>query len=83
MRAQAKTCEAIKGVLEEGEEIIENYKDSGALDAGLLVAGQAVEHYEIARYGTLKTWATRLGLKYAATLLDQNLQEDKENGCPP
>ena len=77
-RAQAKTCEAIRGILEEGEEIIENYKDSGALDAGLLAAGQAVEHYEISRYGTLKTWATRVGLKDAATLLDQNLQEEKK-----
>ena len=77
-RAQAKTCEAIRGILEEGEEIIENYKDSAALDAGLLAAGQAVEHYEISRYGTLKTWATRLGLKDAATLLDQNLQEEKK-----
>jgi ferritin-like metal-binding protein YciE len=53
-------------------------KDSGALDAGLLAAGQAVEHYEISRYGTLKTWATRVGLKDAATLLDQNLQEEKK-----
>jgi len=65
-------------VRKEGEEIIENYKDRAALDAGLLAAGQAVEHYEISRYGTLKTWATRLGLKDAATLLDQNLQEEKK-----
>jgi len=76
-RAQAKTCEAIKGILEEGEEIIEDYKDSQALDAGLLAAGQAVEHYEISRYGTLKTWANQLGLKDAATLLEQTLEEEK------
>jgi ferritin-like metal-binding protein YciE len=77
-RAQAKTCEAIKGILEEGEEIIEDYKDSQALDAGLLAAGQAVEHYEISRYGALKTWADQLGLKDAAALLDQTLQEEKK-----
>ena len=77
-RAQAKTCEAIKGILEEGEEIIEDYKDSQALDAGLLAAGQAVEHYEISRYGTLKTWANQLGLKDAATLLEQTLEEEKK-----
>jgi ferritin-like metal-binding protein YciE len=77
-RAQAKTCEAIKGILEEGEEIMDEYKESHALDAGLLAAGQAVEHYEISRYGTLKTWATQLGMKDAATLLDQTLQEEKK-----
>ena len=60
-RAQAKTCEAIKGILEEGEEIMDEYKGSTALDAGLLAAGQAVEHYEISRYGSLKTWAGQLG----------------------
>jgi ferritin-like metal-binding protein YciE len=77
-RAQAKTCEAIKGILEEGEEIMEDYKDSHALDAGLLAAGQAVEHYEISRYGTLKTWAAQLQMKDAASLLDQTLQEEKK-----
>ena len=77
-RAQAKTCEAIMGILEEGKEIIEEYKDSQALDAGLLAAGQAVEHYEIARYGTLKNWADQLGLKEASALLDQTLQQEKK-----
>ena len=77
-RAQAKTCEAIKGILEEGSEIMEDYADSGALDAGLLAAGQAVEHYEMSRYGTLKTWATQLGMKDAAALLEQTLQEEKK-----
>jgi ferritin-like metal-binding protein YciE len=77
-RAQAKTCEAIKGILEEGEEIIEEYKDSLALDAGLLAAGQAVEHYEIAWYGTLKNWAGQLGLKDASALPDQTLQQEKK-----
>ena len=77
-RPQAKTCEAIKGILEEGEEIMEEYTGSEALDAGLLAAAQAVEHYEMSRYGTLKTWASQLGLKDAVSLLDETLQEEKE-----
>jgi ferritin-like metal-binding protein YciE len=77
-RAQARTCEAIKGILEEGDEIMENYAGSEALDAGLLAGGQAVEHYEMSRYGALKTWATQLGLKDAASLLEQTLQEEKK-----
>jgi ferritin-like metal-binding protein YciE len=77
-RAQSKTCEAIKGILEEGDEIIEEYAGSQALDAGLLAGGQAVEHYEMARYGTLKTWAAQLGMKDVVALLDQTLQEEKK-----
>jgi ferritin-like metal-binding protein YciE len=77
-RAQAKTCEAIKGILEEGDEVMEEYAGSEALDAGLLAGSQAVEHYEMSRYGTLKTWATQLGMKDAAALLDQTLQEEKK-----
>jgi len=77
-RAQGKTCEAIKGILEEGEEVMEEYSSSEALDAGLLAGGQAVEHYEMSRYGTLKTWATQLGMKDAASLFDQTLQEEKK-----
>ena len=77
-RAQAKTCKSIKGILEEGDEIMEEYTGSEALDAGLVAGGQAVEHYEMARYGTLKTWATQLGLKDAAALLEQTLQEEKK-----
>jgi ferritin-like metal-binding protein YciE len=77
-RAQARTCEAIKGILEEGDEIMEEYAGSEALDAGLLAGGQAVEHYEISRYGALKTWAKELGLKDAASLLEQTLQEEKK-----
>ena len=77
-RAQAKTCEAIKGILEEGAEVMDEYEGSDALDAGLLAGGQAVEHYEMSRYGTLKTWATQLGMKDAAALLDQTLQEEKK-----
>lgn len=73
---RGKTCEAINGILEEGEEILSDYKGTVALDAGLISSAQAVEHYEIARYGTLKRWATQMGLDDAATLLDATLQEE-------
>ena len=76
--ARAKTCEAIKGILDEGKEIMDEYKGCEALDAGLLAAAQAVEHYEISRYGTLKQWALQLGMKDAARLLDQTLQQEKK-----
>lgn len=76
-RPQGKTCDAILGIIEEGKEIMEEYKGTSALDAGLVAAGQAVEHYEMARYGTLKTWANQLGLKEAVSLLDATLAEEK------
>ena len=75
--ARAKTCDAILGILEEGKSIMEDFKDTIALDAGLISAGQAAEHYEIARYGTLKTWAQQLGYTDAIKLLDQTLSEEK------
>lgn len=75
-RAQGKTCDAIEGILAEGEEIMEEFSDSVALDAGLISAAQAVEHYEITRYGTLKRWAEALGHKDIAKLLDATLQEE-------
>jgi ferritin-like metal-binding protein YciE len=74
--ARGKTCEAILGIVEEGKTVMEDYDGSPALDAGLLAAAQAVEHYEIARYGTLKAWAQQLGMKDAAELLDQTLREE-------
>ncbi|MFT3975057.1 MAG: ferritin-like domain-containing protein [Amaricoccus sp.] len=77
-RAQGKTCEAIEGILAEGEETLAEYKGTPALDAGLIAAAQAVEHYEIARYGTLKRWATMLGMDEAAELLDATLKEESE-----
>jgi ferritin-like metal-binding protein YciE len=77
-KASGKTCEAIKGIIEEGEEIMDDFEDSDALDAGLIAAGQAVEHYEISRYGTLRTWAQQLGMRDAAKLLDQTLAEEKK-----
>jgi ferritin-like metal-binding protein YciE len=76
--ARAKTCEAMQGLVEESKEILEDFKGSDALDAGLLASAQTVEHYEISRYGTLKTWAGQLGLKDAVGLLDQTLQEEKK-----
>jgi ferritin-like metal-binding protein YciE len=75
--AKGKKCAAIEGIIEEGQEIMEEYKGNPALDAGLLAAAQAVEHYEISRYGTLKAWAEKLKLPQAAKLLDQTLSEEK------
>jgi ferritin-like metal-binding protein YciE len=77
-KAQGKTCDAIVGLVEEGQEIMKDYKGSPAIDAGLLAGAQAVEHYEISRYGTLKTWASELGLNDAVKLLDATLQEEKK-----
>jgi ferritin-like metal-binding protein YciE len=76
-KPQGKTCAAIVGITDEGAEIMEEYKGSPALDAGLLAAAQAVEHYEMSRYGTLRTWAEELGLREAATLLEATLKEEK------
>ncbi len=75
-RPQAKTCEAIEGILAEGEGIIEDYKGTDALDAGLISSAQAVEHYEITRYGTLRRWASELGMDEAAALLSTSLEEE-------
>ncbi|KQQ58365.1 MULTISPECIES: ferritin-like domain-containing protein [Rhizobium/Agrobacterium group] len=75
-RAQGKTCEAIQGIIAEGEEIMEDYKGTAALDAGLISSAQAVEHYEITRYGTLKAWAEKLGYSKAVPLLDATLTEE-------
>ena len=77
-RAQGKTCPAIDGIVEEGEEIIDEFKGTPALDAGLISAAQAVEHYEITRYGTLKRWAEVLGMQDAVKLLDQTLSEESQ-----
>jgi ferritin-like metal-binding protein YciE len=76
--ARGKTCDAIQGILDEGKEIMDEYKGSEALDAGMLAGAQAVEHYEISRYGTLKQWAQQLGMKDAVRLLDETLQEEKK-----
>jgi ferritin-like metal-binding protein YciE len=76
-KPQGKKCAAIEGIIEEGQEIIKEYKGSPALDAGLLAAAQAVEHYEISRYGTLRTWAEELGLNDAVKLLQETLDEEE------
>ncbi|MGY2051612.1 YciE/YciF ferroxidase family protein [Methylobacterium sp. JK268] len=76
--ARAKTCEAMQGLTAEMEEDLEDFGGSPAADAVLAACAQAVEHYEIARYGTLKTWASQLGHAEAAKLLDETLQEEKK-----
>ena len=76
-KPQGKSCAAIIGITDEGAEIMKDYKGSPALDAGLLAAAQAVEHYEISRYGTLIAWAEELGLDDAVTLLEKTLEEEK------
>jgi ferritin-like metal-binding protein YciE len=76
--AKGKTCDAIEGMIDESLEVMTDFRGSPALDAGLLAAAQAVEHYEISRYGTLKAWAEHLGLQDAAKLLDQTLKEEKK-----
>lgn len=74
---RGKTCDAIIGIIDEGKEVMEDFAGSPALDAGILAGAQAVEHYEISRYGTLRTWAQQLGLTEAADLLGQTLEEEK------
>jgi ferritin-like metal-binding protein YciE len=75
---KGKNCPAIVGIIDEGKEIMDEYKGSPALDAGLLAAAQAVEHYEICRYGTLVTWAQQLGLKQSVRVLKQTLNEEEK-----
>ena len=75
--ARAAKCDAILGIIEEAEELMDEVKDEDTLDAAMIAAAQAVEHYEITRYGTLVTWAKRLGHNDAVKLLEQTLQEEK------
>jgi ferritin-like metal-binding protein YciE len=78
--AKGKKCKGLSGIVEEGEELISKRKDINpdVLDAGLIAAAQRVEHYEIAGYGTVRTYADMLGHKEAAELLQQTLDEEKE-----
>ena len=76
-KARGKKCPAIDGILEEGAEIMKDAEDDTVRDAGMLAAAQAVEHYEISRYGTLKAWAKKLGMTNAAELLSETLEEEK------
>ena len=75
--ARAKTCDAIDGITSEADEIMEDFKGEPALDAGLLAAAQAAEHYEISRYGSLIAWARSLGMEDAARLMEETLEEEK------
>ena len=77
LKAESVTCQAIDGIIKEAEEVAGEVDDKAVLDAGLLAAAQAVEHYEIARYGTLVAWAKRLGHSDAVALFEQNLAEEK------
>lgn len=74
--ARGKTCDAFLGIIEEGKSTMDEFRGTIALDAGLIAAAQAVEHYEIARYGTPKVWAGQLGYPDAVTLLDATLREE-------
>jgi ferritin-like metal-binding protein YciE len=77
VKPSGKGCHAIKGIIQEGDELIAEKPAQAVLDAGLLAAAQAVEHYEMARYGTLRAWADQLGYAAAAKLLEQTLSEEK------
>lgn len=76
LKPAGKTCPAIKGILEEGEEDIKEAEDPDVRDAGMIADAQAVEHYEIARYGTLIAWANQLGMPKAASLLEETLDQE-------
>jgi ferritin-like metal-binding protein YciE len=75
-KPKASKCPAIDGILEEGEELMSEIKDPDTRDAAMIAAAQAVEHYEITRYGTLVSWAKLLGMKDAANVLGQTLKEE-------
>ena len=76
--ARGKKCEAIEGIIAEGETIMKEFRGTQALDAGLISSAQAVEHYEITRYGTLRRWAEMLGRRNAAALLERSLKEESQ-----
>jgi ferritin-like metal-binding protein YciE len=77
-RARGEPCEAIQGLIEEAKEVMEEAEEPAVLDAGIIAAAQAIEHYEIARYGTLVSWARQLGHEDAAKLLQETLAEEKK-----
>lgn len=76
-KVKSKTCKAMKGLIDEGAELIEELKGSSACDAALIAAGQKVEHYEIASYGALRAWAEQMGHSEAVELLEETLDEEK------
>ena len=75
--ARGKKCDAIEGILAEAKEHMDEIKNEAVLDAGIIASAQAVEHYEITRYGTLIAWAKQLGMDEVAGLLEQTLEEEK------
>lgn len=75
-KPKAKTCEAMKGIIEEAQDMMSEDMDDAVMDAAIIGCAQKVEHYEIASYGTVRTWAERIGNNRAAKLLDQTLQEE-------
>ena len=77
-KPRAKKCEAIAGIIAEGEEVVSEAEEEDVRDAGMLAAAQAAEHYEIARYGTLCAWAKQIGKPELARLLHQTLEEEKK-----
>jgi len=77
-KVRSRKCDAILGIIAEGQEVIEEVDDDAVRDAGLVAAGQAAEHYEIARYGTLVAWAELLGLDDAMELLNETLAQEKK-----
>jgi ferritin-like metal-binding protein YciE len=77
-RARGQTCEAINGLIEEGEEIVEQFEQGPVRDAGILACAQAVEHYEMARYGTMVAWAKAIGTEDVARLMHETLEEEKQ-----
>lgn len=78
VQPRGEKCEALDGMLEETKELLRDVKDAEILDAGLLADAQVIEHYEIARYGTLIAWSKQLGLTEAEPILSETLEEEKE-----
>jgi len=76
--ARGEVCEAIQGLIKEGEEVMQKARDGAVCDAGMIAAAQAIEHYEIARYGTLIAWAKQLGMVEASELLEETLAQEKK-----
>jgi ferritin-like metal-binding protein YciE len=76
-RPDGVECKAIQGIIEEGQEVLREFSDGEALDAGLIAAAQAIEHYEITRYGTLLAWAKQLGMSEAERLIQETLVEEE------
>lgn len=77
IKPQAKKCEALEGLLEEANEVLEDIKDDRAMDAAIISSAQTVEHYEMARYGSLIAWARELGFNEAADIMQETLDEEE------